>query len=130
VQVQCELIAGHSRCFHPVQNSGHLARGSDANGVAQADRRAAELYEAGRDLRRPLWFHSPLPRVAEAHGDIAAYRNPTAKRRCDDRCGHFDRAIQGRTQVLLREGLGRGDEDRELVSSGSDGAFEAFLIGH
>jgi hypothetical protein len=70
----------------------------------------------------------PLPRIAEAHRDVTAYRNSCLRGRCDDRrrpCRSHHRAW---AQILLRKRLGGGHEDREFIGTDRHRPLEAALV--
>src|SRR5215208_2021046 len=98
-------VARHPGRFDSIDHCADLAGGRYTDGVAEADRGATELDEPSRNACGLLRINLPLPRVAEAHRDIAADAEPIGCGSRDHRCGHLEGAVQGRSQILLGEPL-------------------------
>ena len=111
-----------------IDHAGNRARIADADGVAERDFVAAHVEEDFRHFGGFLRRHDAFVGTADDTGNIAAHRD------CQRRGGGNHRlealqAFRNRTvDVLLREGLRGGAENRHFIRAGRDGAVETLQV--
>ncbi len=102
----------------------------DADRVAEGELGAAEVEQASGDLDDLLDGDVALPRVAEAHGDVAAHGEPFDAGSFDDRREHRDRLLHRTVEVAPGERLRGAGEDRDLGHARGQGPVQAALVRH
>ena len=130
VEVQCEPVTLDPRLLDRLEDRGHLTGRRHPDRVAEADLGAPEVDQPPRHRCGLPGIDSTLPRVAETHRHVTAYRQPARSCFGDRRGGHLDRPVQRAAQVFPGEPFGGGDEDRDLVRTGGQRALQTALVRH
>jgi len=113
-----------------LQHLGGLVWRADADGVAQRDLVAAKCMQLARHAHDIGDGHVALVRAAEHGGDIAAHFDAVGGGTFQHRAETRDGFVDGRVDVLLVEGLGRGGEHRHFLDADGACAVVAGLVRH
>ncbi len=105
-----------------------MARGGHADRVAQAQLVAAHVQQGLADLHHLGDGDRALPRVAEAHGEVAADMDVLGLRAAHHRLEHRQCLVHRAVEVGLGEGLRRAGEDRDPPGAQRQGAVQAPLV--
>ena len=130
VEVQREPVDVGAGLGERLHERGDVARGADADRVAEAELADAHLEQPLPDRDDLLGLDRALPGVAEAHRDVAADVHPRRERPLDRRGEHLELGVQRAVEVLGREGLGGAGEDRHVPQAELERPVQAALVGH
>lgn len=129
VEVHADPLGGDAFRVQRGQQRPDVARGGDADGVAEAELVAAEVEQrlgGADDLGER---DRSLPGVAEAHGQVAAYVGPVFLGAGHDGLEHGEGLGDGAVEVAGGEGLGGRTEDGDAGGAQGQRPVETALVG-
>src|SRR6478672_3476806 len=130
VEVHRELVGAHAGLDERADQGGHVAGRADADGVAEAELAGAEVEEPLAHRDDLVDRDGALPRVAEAHRHVGADVQPRLAGAAHGRLEHRELLVEAAVEVLLREGLGRRAEDRDVLAAELQRPVEAAVVRH
>jgi isopropylmalate/homocitrate/citramalate synthase len=102
---------------------------ADADGVAEAELSGTEVEQPRADRHHLVDRDRTLPRVAEAHRDVAADVQALIQSTSQHRFEHRELGLQTAVEVLGREGLGGRSEDGDVAQPQLERPVQATIVG-
>ena len=112
------------------QQGLHVPRGGHPDGVAERELVAPHVEQALARRDDLLDRDGTFPRVAEAHRQVPAHRDPLADGARHHRFEHGELLVEAAVEVALREGLGGRGEDRDVADLRLQRPVQAALVGN